>query len=149
MNILLHSKSRYGKSLLTDLRGISAQENFCRFIQQALFFESGFSTSMLLFSPLAPVLQLFAAIKEYLLLIGDSKGTVNGLLSPGLFQHPACSSLISVMLQDLALFSSWSALYSPGAENFIAHNIARWASFCNTIAIFSIPPDVLVWEGEM
>lgn len=81
-----------------------------------------------------------------LLLQGDSKDAIDSLLYRTSTGRPDIDLLQSVLRVDLETFVSWDAVYIPRNCNFLAHNLAKWASFCNhsgPIPISSLPLSVL------
>ncbi|OWM90718.1 hypothetical protein CDL15_Pgr021023 [Punica granatum] len=87
-----------------------------------------------------------------MLLSGDCKDLLDCLSSWGSPSDPSIHSIIDDILVDLSAFDSRDVLFIPRDENYLAHNIARWAAFCNIdgpIAISSIPSSVLTGDEEM
>ncbi|PKI39148.1 hypothetical protein CRG98_040467 [Punica granatum] len=65
---------------------------------------------------------------------------------------PPFLPILDEMLLDLSVFDSWDVLYIPRDDNFLAHNIARWAAICNldgSVAISALPASVFIREEEM
>ncbi|PKI59185.1 hypothetical protein CRG98_020450 [Punica granatum] len=83
-----------------------------------------------------------------LYLRGDSKEVIDCLNSPFHTLPPGSKALFEELAADLSFFTSWTAVYINRAENFIAHKLAQWASFCNLVGQSSSPQSPLQYLIE-
>lgn len=80
---------------------------------------------------MAPLVAIQCALSiniKHLLLRGDAKGIVGTLLEAGNPQIVSIENTISMARDLLAHLDLWSIKFVNWANNYIAHNVAKWTA---------------------
>lgn len=89
---------------------------------------------------------------DHLLLKGDTKDIIEAILYQDSPPTAAIRNSIKEARDLLQHYDSWNLVFIPRSENFLTHNLAKWATvsrFEGLIPFSLVPPHFLMRDEEM